>query len=219
MYFQEIRELGEGILGKIDQGKEKLMNWKNWLSEYGFNPKFPDDPYSWLTVVLALQSVDSGNYGVGSVLVGASGKIVSMGHNLVYSPYFRSDLHGEMVVINHFEDEHPEITTLEGYTLYTSLESCPMCLVRLISSGVNRVLHAASDPIAGAVSTIELLPPLWKDLSEHQFFVKAECSEELSKAALEIMHINAEELLEVLKNRAGSAGEEEGKEKYRKTVN
>ncbi|AKB25280.1 tRNA-specific adenosine-34 deaminase [Methanosarcina sp. MTP4] len=202
MDIQEIRELGSKLLGKIDSRNEKVMNWKRWLAEYGFQPEYQDDPYVWLTDVLALKSVDSGNYGVGSILVDEEGKVIALGHNLVYSPYFRSDLHGEMVVVNQFEKEHPEITTLEGYTLYTSLESCPMCLIRLISSGINRILYAAADSIAGMVNSIDMLPPLWKDLSERQVFSKARCTEELSSAATEIMLINAEELLEILEKRS-----------------
>jgi cytosine deaminase len=202
MNFQKIRELGLEILKKIDSKNEKVMNWKGWLNEYRFLPGHPEEPYAWLSVVLALKSVDSGNYGVGSILVDADGKVISMGHNLVYSPYFRSDLHGEMVVLNMFENEHPEITTLEGYTLYTSLESCPMCLVRLISSGMNAILHVSSDSRAGMVGMINFLPPLWRELSTRQTFARAACSEELSNAAVEIMLLNAEQLLEVLRKRS-----------------
>ncbi len=201
MEIQEIRELGSELLGKIDSKNEKIMAWKRWLGKYRFQPEYRDDPYAWLTDVLALKSVESGNYGVGSILIDAKGKVIVMGHNMVYSPYFRSDLHGEMVVVNLFEKEHPEITTLEGYTLYTSLESCPMCLIRLISSGINRVLYAAGDSIAGMANSIDLLPPLWKDLSGRQSFSRARCTEELSNAATEIMLINAEELLEILRKR------------------
>ena len=202
MDFQKIRELGLEILKKIDSKNENVIKWKNWLSEYRFLSDHPDEPYAWFSVVLALKSVDSGNYGVGSILVDAGGKVISMGHNLVYSPHFRSDLHGEMVALNLFENEHPEITTLEGYTLYTSLESCPMCLVRLISSGINAILHVSPDPRAGMVGMINFLPPLWRELSTRQTFARAACSEELSKAALEIMLINAEKLLEVLRKRS-----------------
>ncbi len=202
MDIKEIRGLGCGLLKKIASKNKEAMTWKRWLGEYSFQPDYRDDPYAWLTDVLALKAVDSGNYGVGSILVNAEGKVIALGHNLVYSPYFRSDLHGEMVVVNQFEKEHPEITTLEGYTLYTSLESCPMCLTRLISSGINRILYAAGDSIAGMANSIDLLPPLWKDLSERQSFSRARCTEELSNAATEIMLINAEELLEVLRRRA-----------------
>lgn len=196
-----IRDLGEGILKKIGSQSENIINLKNWLQEYDFFSEYPDDPYAWLTDVLALKSVNSGNYGVGSILVNAGGEIAAMGHNLVYSPYFRSDLHAEMVTVNYFEKENPQITTLKEYALYTSLESCPMCLVRLISAGINKVFYVSSDPIGGMVNSISLLPPLWKDLSAPQAFTAARCSRELSNVATEIMLINANELLEILRKR------------------
>lgn len=200
-FHDNIRDLGVEILEKIDSQKENIINWKSWLQRYDFLPEYKDDSYAWLTVVLALKSVDSGNYGVGSILVGTDGRLVAMGHNRVYSPYFRSDLHAEMVTVNDFEEENPQITTLNGYTLYTSMESCPMCLIRLISTGIKRVIYVSPDPIGGMVNAIPLLPPLWKELSGLQLFTKACCSEELSNAATEIMLINADELLEILRKR------------------
>ena len=90
--IKNIRDLGEEILDKIcleDSFKNKnVINWKNWLKEYKFLPGHPDEPYAWLAVVLALKSVGSGNYGVGSLLVDTVGKVISMGHNLMYSPLF-----------------------------------------------------------------------------------------------------------------------------------
>ena len=38
-----------------------------------------------------------------------------------------------------------------------SLESCPMCSVRLITSGVNKVLHAAHDMKGGMVRNMRNL--------------------------------------------------------------
>lgn len=46
-------------------------------------------------------------------MVGSVDEIAAMDHNLVYSPSFRSDLHGEMVVLNYFEEENPQITLLK----------------------------------------------------------------------------------------------------------
>lgn len=100
-----IRNLGAGILKKIGSQNENVINWKNWLQKYNFLAEYPDDPYAWLTDILALKSIDFGNYGVGSILVGADGKLASMGHTLVYSPHFRSDLHAEMVAVNYFEEK------------------------------------------------------------------------------------------------------------------
>lgn len=202
MRFEDkIRSLGIRLLGEIDSENENIINWKYWLQKYCFLQEYSDDPYAWITDVLALKSVNYGNYGVGSVMVDFGNEIIAMGHNLVYSPSFRSDLHSEMVTLNHFEEENPQITNLKGYTFYTSLEPCPMCLIRLISTGINKVHHVAYDPIGGMVSGISFLPPLWKELSEPQLFEAAQCSKELSRAAVEIMLINAKELLEILRKR------------------
>jgi tRNA(Arg) A34 adenosine deaminase TadA len=197
----DIRDLGARLLGEIDSENENVINWKDWLQKYRFSPEYPDDLYAWITDVIALRSVNSGNYGVGSIMVDSRNEIVALGQNLVFSPTFRGDLHAEMVALNHFEEENPQITNLKRFTFYTSLEPCPMCLIRLISSGINRVHYVASDPIGGMVNGITLFPPLWKELSEPQLFKTAQCSLELSKAAIEIMLINAEELLEILRKR------------------
>lgn len=197
----DIRNLGIDILKKICSQNENVNNWRSWLQEYNFLAEYPDDPYAWLTAVLALKSVDSGNYGVGSILIGTEGKLAAMGHNMMYSPYFRSDLHAEMVTLNSFEDENPQITTLKEYIFYTSMEPCAMCLIRLISAGINKVLYVSPDSIGGMVNAISLLPPLWKELSEPQIFSKARCSRELSNAATNVMLINAEELLDILRKR------------------
>lgn len=203
--ISRIRSIGEEILREIGSRaalkNEKIIYWKNWLQLYNFHPECTDDPYAWLTDVLALRSVDSGNYGVGSIITDVEGEVVTLGHNLMYSPSFRSDLHAEMVILNDFEEKNPQITTLKNYTLYTSLESCPMCLIRLISAGINRVFYVSSDPIGGMTDSINLLPPLWKELSEPQVFSKARCSRDLSNAAIAIMLINADELLDILRKR------------------
>jgi cytosine deaminase len=203
--ISKIRGIGEEILKEIgsraDFKNEKVIYWKNWLQLYNFHSELIDDPYAWLTDVLALKSVDSGNYGVGSIIIDAEGEVVTLGHNLMYFPSFRSDLHAEMVTLNDFEEKNPQITTLKDYTLYTSLESCPMCLIRLISAGIGRVFCVSSDSIGGMTDSLNLMPPLWKELSEPQIFAKARCSIDLSNAATEIMLINADELLKILRNR------------------
>jgi hypothetical protein len=56
-----IRSLKAGILKEIGSQNENIINWKSWLQKHNFLPEYPDDPYSWLTNVLALKSVDSGN--------------------------------------------------------------------------------------------------------------------------------------------------------------
>jgi tRNA(Arg) A34 adenosine deaminase TadA len=51
--------------------------------------------------------------------------------------------------------------------LYTTLEPCPMCTVCLLNSGVERVVIAVEDPLAGSLSPDRLrsLPPLWTEFA------------------------------------------------------
>jgi len=48
---------------------------KTYLLDYEFNGDCPDDKYIWLTNVLALKAVDSGNFGVGCILVDGRGTL------------------------------------------------------------------------------------------------------------------------------------------------
>ncbi len=195
-----IRTSGSKILEKIGFNNRGVSKMKTYLLDYEFNGDCPDDKYIWLTNVLALKAVDSGNFGVGCILVDGRGKVVVNGHNEVFNPYFRSDLHAEMVVMNKFENMHRNIKDLKDYTLYSSLESCPMCLVRLITSGVRIIRHAAPDIRGGMVHVFEYLPEFWSDLSGGKIFSQAACSQEMINAAGEIFLLNVEELIERIKN-------------------
>jgi tRNA(Arg) A34 adenosine deaminase TadA len=174
--------------------------WKNWLLSYEFNSVYPDDKYVWLTNVLALKGVDWDNFGIGSILVDPNGDVIFQGHNEVFNPYFRSDRHAEMIVMNEFESVNRDISRLpQGYILYTSFEPCPMCTIRLITSRINKVLYAADDIVTGMVRKMKNLPELWIDLSEGKVFSQASCSQELIYAANEIFQLNADELIEKIK--------------------
>ncbi|HWQ96385.1 MAG TPA: nucleoside deaminase [Candidatus Methylomirabilis sp.] len=199
MDSKEIKDSGYKELVKIELKSKKATELKNRLLDYEFNPVYPDDKYVWLTNVLALKGVDAGNFGVGSILVDVHGNVVTQGHNEVFNPYFRSDRHAEMVVMDEFESRHRDISNLQSYILYTSLESCPMCSIRLITSGVNKILHAADDMKGGMVREMKNLPQFWIDLSEGKVFSQARCSQELINTANEIFQLNVDELIEKIK--------------------
>ena len=112
----------------------------------------------------------------------------------VFYPYFRSDRHGEMVVMNKIEENNRTSSGMKGYKLYSSLESCPMCMARLINSGCETIIHVADDPSGGMVHLKDNLPPLWIELAKAQSFVKAKCSSQLENAARFIFMLNAEDL-------------------------
>ncbi len=202
MTNEQIRNTGVQQLDKIVFKSEDIGIWKTVLTNYQFNNKYPDDSYIWLTCVLALTAVHCGNFGVGCVLVSTDDNVFIQGHNEVFNPYFRSDRHGEMVVMNKFEQMHKKIAGLKNYTLYTSVESCPMCLTRLITSGISRVLYAAPDKNSGMVQKMKDLPEVWLELAKEQYFGQADCSQYLVDAAKKIFLLNVGQLDERLKKRA-----------------
>jgi tRNA(Arg) A34 adenosine deaminase TadA len=177
--------------------------WKEFLDSYQQNSILYDDFFALETCKLALQAVESGNFGIGSIIVDSQGEIITRGYNQVFHPYFRSDRHGEMVTMGKFEDRYREVTTMKGYTLYTSLESCPMCMARLITSGCEKVIHIADDPLGGMVNLKNNLPLIWTKLAQRQTFTKAKCSTEIEEAARHIFMLNVEELNTALQKRSG----------------
>jgi tRNA(Arg) A34 adenosine deaminase TadA len=159
---------------------------------------YPDDYFALITCQEAFQSVKQGNYGIGSILVSPSGEVMFRAHNQVFNPYFRSDLHAEMVVMNQFEDRYRDVADMSGFTLYSSIEPCPMCAARLIASGVGTVKYVSGDSNGGMVETMDRLPPSWVNLSKRQSFVQAEASPRVKELACNIFMFNLLECRERL---------------------
>ena len=140
----------------------------------------------------ALAAARMGNYGVGAVLIDPTGAILEQGRNTVFFPHFRSDLHAEMVVMTAFEQRHPAVETMRGYTLLCSLEPCPMCLARLLIAGVQTVKFLAYDDLAGMVNQQHSFPPAWRRLWQRQEFIQADVSASLRQFALDVFRLNLE---------------------------
>lgn len=194
MNHESIRELGQQHLQNLRSGSGAIGHWREFLSGHQPQAQHPDDGYAWLTCTLALEGVAHDNFGVGAILVDAGGQIVTQGYNQVFHPYFRSDRHAEMVVLEGWEEGRPQVPWPGGLTLFTSVEPCPMCLVRLLSADVRRVLFVAEDAIGGMVQRLNNLPPSWLELAQSKTFAKAQCSPELVHAAGQIFGINLQEL-------------------------
>jgi cytosine deaminase len=190
---EEIRELGQRRLQNVAPGGA-AGPWRAFLTGYRPRAEHPDDAYAWLACALALEGAAGDNFGVGAVLVGAGGQVVAQGHNQVFHPYFRSDRHAEMVVLEGWEDGRPQAPWPGGLTLYTSLEPCPMCLVRLLGADVRSVLFAAADAAGGMAQRLSGLPPAWRELARGKTFAPARCAPELAHAAAQIFRINLNEL-------------------------
>lgn len=180
---------------KIEEIQKALKSYEPDVKTY------PDDYYSFITCKEAYNAIKQGNYGIGSIMVSPSGDIISRGHNQVFKPYFRSDLHAEMVVLNDFEDRYQDVNNMSGYTLYSSIEPCPMCLARLITTGIGTVKFVAPDANGGMVQTMDNLPPSWINLSKRQSFLQAESSVYVQELVYEIFMFNLLECREKLFSR------------------
>jgi cytosine deaminase len=198
----QLAELGRQRLSEMEAATEAVASWRSYLQEYKPRGDHADDTYAWLSCVLALEGVATGNFGVGALLVDAQGYLVVHGHNEVFQPRFRSDRHAEMVVLDRFEDAAENRARL---SLYTSVEPCPMCLTRLSSSAVHRVHFVAPDGPGGMVHRMDGLPPFWQELARGKAFAQAHCSQDLVQAASQIFLSNLSELTQRLKAQPGTA--------------
>lgn len=160
-----------------------------------------EEAYSWLTVILAIQAISMNNFGVGAVLVSPDGRIITMASNKVFSPRFNSAGHAEMLVMDDFEKKHRKCNFMGDYSLYTSLESCPMCLTRLITAGVGNVIYVFDDQQGGMSHNRGNLPTVWLDLSNGRNYRKAQCSKEISLLAKNAFVLNVESLNTKLQRR------------------
>ena len=80
-------------------------------------------------------------YYFGAVIV-REGEILARGRNL-WNQQQDPTAHAEMVAMRRFLAAHG-METLKGTTLYTSGESCPMCIGAIVWCGIARVVYGAS---------------------------------------------------------------------------
>lgn len=90
---------------------------------------------------LAIEEAAKGDFPFGAVIV-RDGAVKATGRNMGISTNDPT-AHGEMVAIRRFVADHPA-AGLEGATLYTSGEPCPMCMGAILWCKMGRVVYAAS---------------------------------------------------------------------------
>ncbi|ARN83311.1 hypothetical protein DSM21852_33890 [Methylocystis bryophila] len=90
---------------------------------------------------LALAEAAQGDFPFGAVIV-KNGQALALGRN---SGKRLNDptAHGEMMAIRAFIAAHPA-EEMKGATIYTTGESCPMCMGAILWCGFGRVVYGAS---------------------------------------------------------------------------
>lgn len=168
------------------------------IEAYKPDSNYRDDAYVLVAVKEAAQGWREYNGGIGACLVKEdTGEIVERAHNSQYVPYFRSDLHAEMQLLDRYEDRlklsrsdpaRGKLRDLKGLTLYTSVEPCPMCLARMINAGVKKVYYAATDEQGGMAKHMDALPPYWKQMASGMTVEPAHSSSTLNAMAKGLFH-------------------------------
>jgi tRNA(adenine34) deaminase len=123
------------------------MTWA-WARVTQTGPRPDDERF----MRLALAEAARGDFPFGAVITKGD-RVLSSGHN---SGKTMNDptAHGEMMAIHHFVAERPA-SELQGATLYTTGEPCPMCMGAIIWCGISRVVFAASiDELATRIGQI-----------------------------------------------------------------
>ncbi|MDY0311465.1 MAG: nucleoside deaminase [Desulfobacterales bacterium] len=157
---------------------------------------FKDDRYGLIVVKEALTSLKEGSGGIGACLVHErTGEVICTGRNRQYRPYFRSDLHAEMDLLNRYEDwlrkrggkaSGTDPRDCAHLVLVSSVEPCPMCLTRIINSGIKKLVYVTPDERGGMVSRMDRLPPFWRDRARDCDYRLALCSPAVRQLARDL---------------------------------
>ena len=105
---------------------------------------------------LMWEAYTAGTIPVGAVVVDEAGAVMARGRNRIFDDsgargLGRSRLaHAEVDALVQLESDR----TYTGWTLYTALEPCHLCLAAAIAVRVGRIRYAAADPYGGAVGLL-----------------------------------------------------------------
>lgn len=149
------------------------------------DPQMNDDEHGLICCRLALDALEQGNYGVAAVLVNPTGEVVAQAENRVFSNGYNSAAHAEMLLLNQLEQETIDYAPAQ-LTMLVSLEPCPMCMARLLLSGIGTVRYMAKDADGGMLTHLDRLPPAWRNLAELQNHYPAHLSDSIRELAAEL---------------------------------
>jgi len=185
-YIKKLVDMPYGI--KQDDAVNVIIRKvETFLVNYKPQDKYPDDYYAKESNIQALISIKEGGYGIGAILIDATGVIIAKSHNKQIQKH-RSDLHGEMSLLTEFEQKASSKKYMNlyvykpGLTVFSSAEPCPMCFIRLATVGVN-TKFCTPGPDDGMVNRVTCLPQYWVELASKCKYEKANSSPLMQKTA------------------------------------
>jgi len=186
-YIKKLVDMPYGIK-KEDAVDVIIRKIETYLANYTPNlEKYPDDYFAKESNLQAFKSVKEGGYGIGAIMIDATGRIIAKSHNKQIQKH-RSDLHGEMALLTEFEQKASSKKYMNlyvykpGLTVFSSAEPCPMCFIRLATVGVD-TKYCTPGPDDGMVNRVSCLPQSWVDLASKCKYEKAKSSPVMQKTA------------------------------------
>lgn len=172
-------------INAYDPVKTILQKLQTFLVNFQPSAEYSDDVYAKEANLQALKSVMEGGYGIGSVLIDSTGKIIHAAHNTQIQKH-RSDLHAEMTLLTNFEKSRKAKKYMNiyvykpGMTVFSSAEPCPMCFIRINITGSD-TKYCTPGPEDGMVNRVDYLPPYWKELAMERKVSIGDCSPVMQK--------------------------------------
>lgn len=168
-----------------DPVKVILQKMQVFLVDFQPSSEYSDDKYAKAANIQALKSVIQGGYGIGSVLINQDGEIIAQAHNSQIQKH-RSDLHAEMTLLTDFEESHKSKKYVNvyiykpGLIVFSSAEPCPMCYIRINTTGAD-TKYCTPGPDDGMASRTDYLPPAWKEMALKRKVSIGDCSPVMQK--------------------------------------
>jgi tRNA(adenine34) deaminase len=115
-------------------------------------PPSSDDPWMSLALEEARSALEHQDVPIGCVIVSSQGQLLGRAHN-------RREIdrdptaHAEILALRQAAARVGR-WRLDGVSVYVTLEPCAMCAGALVNARIARLVYGASDPKAGAVSSL-----------------------------------------------------------------
>ena len=161
------------------------------LKAYTPQPEmYPHDIPAIICIEEGIRSGRLGNVAVGGCLMKGD-EVIMRDITKANSPFHRTDLHAEMVLLNALEEQlcDEKEPRMRDYTLFTGQEPCPMCLARICFNQVGKTYYIYRDahsPEAGELTNWDRLPEGFQLLGSRLEIAEADCAPELKEISRQV---------------------------------